>query len=267
MMRYYIAAIVIVILFLFTYAGYINYIGNKEAMVFSRQIQISNNINNSVVKIMTYNIKHGVGIDGKLNLERVARTIDSAGVQVIGLNEVDNQRIRSNFKKQYQILARKLKMNYTFGPTLRGITGSYGNAILTTFPIEKVENYSLPITIGHEPRGVLEAQVILPDQTKLRVLTTHLSASKKERKKQIKWLNNYLENIGKEPFVLMGDFNDEINFSQNYELLSKTVRTYPAENPSEKIDIIFSNHFLDEGVTINSKASDHLPLIAEMKYK
>jgi endonuclease/exonuclease/phosphatase family metal-dependent hydrolase len=235
---------------------------------------ISNDVDNvmtkdKVVKVMTYNIRYGAGMDGKLDLGRIAGVINRTGVQIIGLNEVDNQMFRSNYKKQYQVLARELKMNYVFGVTLKGIIGSYGNAILTTFPVESLENHSLPIAFGHEPRGVLEARVILPDQTKLRILTTHLSVNKRERIRQVKWLNNYLENIDKEPFILMGDFNENINninFSQSLNLATSTAQTYPADNPSKSIDIIFSNYSLDRGKSIDLKASDHLPLVVEMNY-
>lgn len=273
-MRYYIIFIIVLVLVLvfMTYIGYINYVDHKEAVVFSNQVYILDetknnvkNINNNEIKVMTYNIRHGVGIDGKLDLERIYKIIASSGAKIIGLNEVDNEMFRSDFKKQYQILAKKLKMNYVFGSTLRGIRGSYGNAILTTFPIEKVKNYSLPVSLGHEPRGVLEARIVLPDRTKLLVLSTHLSADEKEREKQIKWLKNYLASIDKEPFVLMGDFNNQVGFFEGFELLSRTSKTYPAESPSESIDMIFSNCFLGEGVSINSRASDHFPLLVEIK--
>lgn len=281
-MRHYIVIFCIIILSFLTYIGYINYIDNKEAVVFLRQNTILddinrdvNNVNSNVdnvmtkdktVKVMTYNIRYGVGMDGKLDLGRIAGVIDTTGAQIIGLNEVDNQMFRSNFKKQYQVLAGELKMNYVFGVTLKGIIGSYGNAILTTFPIERVENHSLPVTFGHEPRGVLEARVVLPDRTKLRVVSTHLSVDKKQRTKQIEWLNNYFANIGQEPFILMGDFNEQINFSPDLNLVASTVQTYPAENPSKSIDKIFSNRLLDREKTIDLQASDHLPLIVEMKY-
>jgi endonuclease/exonuclease/phosphatase (EEP) superfamily protein YafD len=41
------------------------------------------------LRVLTYNIHHGVGEDGVLDLERIARVIADSGADVIGLQEVD----------------------------------------------------------------------------------------------------------------------------------------------------------------------------------
>ena len=39
---------------------------------------------------MTYNIRHGVGLDGVLDLKRTARVIKAANADIVILNEVDH---------------------------------------------------------------------------------------------------------------------------------------------------------------------------------
>jgi endonuclease/exonuclease/phosphatase family metal-dependent hydrolase len=38
---------------------------------------------------MTFNIRHGKGMDKRVNLERIAKVINKNSVDIIGLNEVD----------------------------------------------------------------------------------------------------------------------------------------------------------------------------------
>ena len=42
------------------------------------------------LKVMTFNIRHGKGMDERVNLERIAKVINKNSVDIIGLNEVDN---------------------------------------------------------------------------------------------------------------------------------------------------------------------------------
>ena len=256
--------IVIMIMVIFiSYIFYINYY-NSDIHVFSHRDNIFTARDYKSLKIMTYNIHHGVGIDNQLNLERTANIIKHSEAQIIGLNEVDNRMMRTNFQKQSQILADFLSMNYVYGPTLKYVFGSYGNAILTSFPIKEIKNHKLPVSIGDEPRALLEAEVIISSKKSLRILVTHLSFKDDARKKQLNWLNHYLEDIN-EPFVLMGDFNSELNFSNNMNFLLKTNKTYPTKAPEKKIDMFFSNcKIKQKSYTINTDASDHLPLLMEI---
>ncbi|WP_235782509.1 endonuclease/exonuclease/phosphatase family protein [Peribacillus psychrosaccharolyticus] len=53
------------------------------------------------VNIMSYNIHHGVGTDGQLDLGRIANVIKENGAEIIGLQEVDKHYgARSNFEDQ-----------------------------------------------------------------------------------------------------------------------------------------------------------------------
>ena len=41
------------------------------------------------LRVASFNIHHGVGLDGKLDLDRIAEVVRSTGAEVVGLQEVD----------------------------------------------------------------------------------------------------------------------------------------------------------------------------------
>jgi endonuclease/exonuclease/phosphatase family metal-dependent hydrolase len=43
----------------------------------------------TTVTVMSFNIHHGQGTDGVLDLERIARVIRASGADIVGLQEVD----------------------------------------------------------------------------------------------------------------------------------------------------------------------------------
>lgn len=219
----------------------------------------------SRVKIMTYNIQHGRGLDNRLDLKRIARTIKESNSQIIGLNEVDRGLPRSNYVDQIRFLADRLDMNYSFAPTLNGIVGKYGNALLSVFPMVEAHNHLLPASLGEEPRGVLEATLKLGGDRLLKVLVTHLSLENETRFRQMSWLHSYLQSFEGVPFVLMGDFNGIGGFPElpgNFHLLGSGTRSYPAYNPRSCINIFITNCSVKEQErAIEAPGSDHLPLV------
>jgi endonuclease/exonuclease/phosphatase family metal-dependent hydrolase len=214
---------------------------------------------------MTYNIQHGNGNMMKADLDGIAEIISRSRAKIIGLNEVDSNMLRSNFQKQYKILGKKLEMSYVFGPALEKIVGKYGNTLLTTFPIKDVKNYNLPVKSGREPRSLLEVELEPSPNKDILVMVTHLSTEDSSRKKQLEWIKNYIKNID-QSFILMGDLNSNVNAISGYKSLSQNIKTYPSDNPSSTIDHFFTNLGNSQNPDIiESKISDHFPLVAEFK--
>jgi len=183
--------------------------------------------------LVSYNIHHGAGVDGKLSLERIADVIRHA--DIAALQEVDNHfGQRSNFVNQAEKLANLLNMYYVYGANLdfdgstleggkiRNIRRQYGTAILSRYPIEFSRNYLLPkiayTNLSSEQRGLLEAQVEIRGK-KLRVYCTHLAnTSEEQRLLQVRAVKRIVGQAGKHgapqgnnplstSYVLMGDFN------------------------------------------------------------
>lgn len=136
---------------------------------------------------MTFNIHHGAGIDGRVDLERIANVIHSSRANIVGLNEVDRHfSKRSGFVDQIQWLAQRLKMDYVFGPTIHH---KYGNALLSDLRIQSFQNHVLFSSIPClEQRSVLDAFIRIDDKQIIKVYITHLSLNPWAQQKQIHFI-------------------------------------------------------------------------------
>jgi len=131
---------------------------------------------------MTFNIHHGVGVDGGLDLDRVAATVAAHQPDVVGLQKVDRHWSgRSGFVDKARVLARRHGMRLAYGaavdadPPAPGATRRrFGNAVLSRFPIISRTNMALPRTSDVEPRALLCTRVDRGSQA-LDVYITHLN--------------------------------------------------------------------------------------------
>ena len=86
------------------------------------------------LRVMTYNVHSCIGMDGKLDAERIARVIARARPDVVALQELDVGRSRTAGMDQAQLIARYLEMAFHFHPALHLEEERYGDAILTHLP-------------------------------------------------------------------------------------------------------------------------------------
>jgi endonuclease/exonuclease/phosphatase family metal-dependent hydrolase len=90
-----------------------------------------------------------------------------------------------------------------YGPT---IGNTYGNLILSRYPIVSAENIPLPNPDGQEPRGLISA-VIDVEGRPVTLLNTHLCAfSPANREAQVAFLREYVEKLDG-PALFGADFN------------------------------------------------------------
>lgn len=136
------------------------------------------------LRVASFNIHHGVGLDGVLDLDRTAALIGATAAEVVGLQEVDRHlSVRSGWVDQARALAERLGMHVAFGANIdldpderRGPDSPrrhYGNAVLSAHPIVSWRNIPLPGRDGAEPRGLLTARLAV-DGAALVVGCTHL---------------------------------------------------------------------------------------------
>ena len=77
------------------------------------------------LKVLTYNIAHGAGHDGRLDLDRIAAVIRRSGADVVALQEVDKHwDSRSDFVDQAAVLGKKLNMRVRLPPSIHWIRRS-----------------------------------------------------------------------------------------------------------------------------------------------
>jgi endonuclease/exonuclease/phosphatase family metal-dependent hydrolase len=166
----------------------------------------------ATLTVMTYNIHSGVGVDGIVDLERLATVIEEAAPDLVALQEVDrHRREQSGYADQPGWLAQRLGMSLAFGANLDddperpgGPRRQYGTALLSHLPLREWTNGPLPCFAGSEQRGLLNAAVEL-DGTRLRVLGTHLQHDDEdERVAQVEAIRGVLDDA---PTLLLGDLN------------------------------------------------------------
>jgi endonuclease/exonuclease/phosphatase family metal-dependent hydrolase len=232
--------------------------------------------------LLSYNIHSGVGLDGALDLGRIADVIASSGADLVALQEVDrHRREQSRFEDQPGVLAQRLDFHLAYAANLDEEPAhpgaprrQYGTALLGRQPLEGVTNTLLPCFPGSEQRGLLEASLVV-GSTALRVLGTHLQwDTETERARQAEAI---VATLDERPTVLLGDLNTTPG-SPAYRCLASRLEdawtvvgdgaghTFDAEQPPRRIDYVW----VGGGVravsarVIRSDASDHHALRVEV---
>ncbi len=237
-------------------------------------------------RILTYNVHRCLGVDGRLDVGRVADVIAAQGPDIVALQEVDVGRARTGGVDQAHRLAERLGMAFHFNAALKVEAEQYGDALLTSLPERLVKADALP---GHplfpslEPRGALWVAVKI-EGVELQVINTHLGLVPREQRAQAEalaggaWLGSAKR---RDPLMLVGDFNATprarawrtlaagLTESRHAAPHTRGVRTFPSRSPLLALDHVF----VSAGVRVervstptdplSRLASDHLPLVVD----
>lgn len=242
------------------------------------------------VRVMSYNIHSGFGVEGTMDLEAIAQVIEDSGAEIVGLQEVSRGQLISGVADQLSYLASRLGFEHVeyFGTT----DPTFGNAVLSRYPIvESVETH-LPQVGTPLRRGYL-GTTIDAGGTSLLFISTHLQhvndPDVHDRDPEGDLYPVHREQIetiltkwgGVEPALLVGDFNARPGWRQLAELMSAGWVDSWAEvgagdgftsnsaNPEHRIDYVFHTPDLtvaDAGV-IQSRASDHFPVVVDINLR
>ncbi len=221
-----------------------------------------------VVRVATYNIHRGRGLDGKVSLGRIADVLRQVDADVVGVQEV--------YEAQAEHLARDLEMQLVTGVTVHRSDGAYGNAILTRLPLQGVATFDLSVRT-REARGGIRVDLALRDQT-LHVFNVHLGLRVRERADQVKWLveRHILWDDRTGPRIVIGDLNEwfpgRVGARSRREFTSLrrrllippcclcgrwTASTGTTRSAASRCECI--------GAVSRAMASDHLPLVASLR--
>ena len=77
------------------------------------------------LKIMSYNVRNGKGMDGVRDIERVAKVIKDAKADVVAVQELDSMTNRSGKKYVLGEIAALTKMHAEFFPAIEFDGGAY----------------------------------------------------------------------------------------------------------------------------------------------
>ena len=233
-----------------------------------------------ILRVLSYNVHHGEGVDGEIDLRRIADVIRTAEPDLVALQEVDVRVERTGRVDQAATLARLTGMKLAFGANIDLQGGQYGNAILSRFDIIDHTNVKLPSVDNCEQRGVLGAQLRIPAHASpLRFLATHLDHRRdgRERIQSAKVINRLVQSDPNQLSLLAGDLNAEPDSEPLSELQKQWTNTapmplptIPVAKPRRQIDYVLFRpadrwrvvevRVLDEAV-----ASDHRPILAVLE--
>jgi len=143
------------------------------------------------LKVVTYNIQFGLGVDGRYDLSRIAAEVRDA--DIIALQEVDRHWQRSGCVDSPAVLASHLpEHHWVYGANL-DMDASYrdasdrlfnrrrqfGTMMLSRLPIVSSRNHLLPkygtLTQHSIQQGALEAVIVTEHAGPVRFYSTHLS--------------------------------------------------------------------------------------------
>ena len=234
-------------------------------------------------RVMTYNIHHGAGLDGKVDLQRIADLIKREQADIVALQEVDKGVERTARRDCPAELAALTGMSCVFSNNFHYQGGEYGNAVLTRFPIKRWTNLHYKMLRPGEQRGLLQLVLDVHGRD-LVFLNTHIDyrADDTERLMNADELLKVIQAYRGQPMILCGDFNDTPG-SRTHEKIAQAFTdtwtvagsgkglTIPAEKPRKRIDYIWlAKDSVVEPIRAwvpQSEASDHLPVVAEFRFR
>ena len=230
------------------------------------------------VRVLSYNIHHGEGTDGKLDLPRLAKVIRAADPDVVALQEVDDKTKRTKGVDQTAELARLTGLHGAFGKAIDYEGGGYGQAVLIRVPFGKGTVHTLPGEPDREQRIAFAVPLKL-DGHELTFATTHLHHQNDEfRQKQAAKLTAVFADA-KTPVIVAGDLNANPD-SKPLAVLTPTwavatgdkLLTFPAGKPAKQIDYVLFRpagvfKIVDVKVIDEPVASDHRPLLAVLEWQ
>ncbi|MDH3584393.1 MAG: endonuclease/exonuclease/phosphatase family protein [Phycisphaerae bacterium] len=233
------------------------------------------------LRVLTYNIHHGQGTDGRFDLPRLAAVIRALQPDLVALQEVDRKTRRAGGVDQAAELGRLTGMHARFGKAMDYSGGGYGEAILSRFKVLEARTIPLPADRGFEPRAALAVRVQPPGLPALWFAGTHLdhTADDRQRLMQVDALVKALVRELPEATILAGDLNADADSRPIGRLRahfrdaadSRPQPTWPADQPRTRIDWVLLRplgawRVVEARVIEETVASDHRPLLVELEW-
>jgi endonuclease/exonuclease/phosphatase family metal-dependent hydrolase len=217
----------------------------------------------ATLKVATFNIHKGFSTTRRLAIATTRERLAELDCDLIFLQEVQGAHALRSARlldyprePQHEFLAGHPHAVALYGKNAQYRHGHHGNAILARGRLLSHEN----IDISHhrlERRGLLHAQIALPQGRAVHAVCTHLGLFARSRDAQLGWIVAALaERIPPQaPLILAGDFNDwrqaasrvlatHLQLHDVHEIAhGKPALTYPAALPVMALDRIYVRGF------------------------
>lgn len=214
--------------------------------------------------VATFNIHHGRGRDGAVDLSRTAAVISGMAPDLIAVQELDVNLERSGRTDQARALGELIGMEIHFFPTLAFGGGEYGIGLAArddmscTFEV-------LPRARDEEPRIAIVAR-----WNDINVVATHLSRFAEARNVQTEFLASLGTRLDG-PTIVLGDMNQPAR-----DLHALTATGFSVANPrvplkwwlrpTPRVDHILVRDGLETSRArlVPTRVSDHSALAADV---
>ncbi|MDA7936360.1 endonuclease/exonuclease/phosphatase family protein [bacterium] len=231
-------------------------------------------VDRKTLRVMSYNIHYGSGMDNKVDLARIARVIREHKPDLVGLQEIGNEAMALE-------IGRLTGMTAVFGAS-KGSNNAYGDAILSKHPFDWVTNHAIPSASSSRYQAMavdVDLSEVLGAGEKVRLVNTHFDwldtiGSQQARLAAASLIEQAFCTNATLPVILTGDLNAAPD-SQPLERLkaagwSQGNPTQPllsiGSPPNRQIDYVLAkpsqgwrihrSYIADEPI-----ASDHRPVV------
>ena len=233
------------------------------------------------ITLIQWNLHIGIDMTGRYNLKRQAEVLNELDADVIALNEVDRNCIRTGFSDMTKELGILTGMMFTQFCAARVLPpdGLYGNAVLSRYKMDLIGAELIPAT-KDESRGMTLVKIHAPNPFYLALTHLNFRDTPEEnliRTEAVQKIDELIHKYCPEDFpaILVGDFNclpesDPVNklmeLGWNAE---KMLPTFPSPSPVASIGHIFNkNHRIEvwDRIPVDERiASDHIPVVNKLK--
>lgn len=224
------------------------------------------------LRIATWNIRGGVGLDGRFDLDRVVHILKRAQADVVALQEVDSRRGTRAHIHPFLLLRQAIGEHAIEAKSIISADGDYGQILISRWPLDGIHIHDISVP-GREPRRAIEADVISP-HGRLHVVATHLGLTFGERRNQTEALVAMAKRCA-HTTVMVGDFNDWVWRGSVQKAIHRALpartwhRTFPSRLPLIRLDRIYCRPYDALAASWTDRdasgASDHLPVFADIR--
>jgi endonuclease/exonuclease/phosphatase family metal-dependent hydrolase len=213
------------------------FLGTVGAVLVTTRVETFTARENRLV-VMTYNIQQANDDFGERSYREQLDWIQDVGPDILALQESDSTRISLNNNDYVRYYAGKLGYYSYYGPTT--ITGSYGTAILSRFPLENTR--SVFTYSDQDEVGTAEAEITVAGKT-FTIYNVHPDGSDTA---MIVFAETLLDRAAdKTNLIALGDYNLR-DYEEAYQLIDGVlinawVSNYPSEISPDGVDMSGEN--------------------------
>lgn len=227
------------------------------------------------MKVASYNIHKCRGTDGRVQPGRIVEVLAEIGPELVALQEVDHRFGKRMGLLDPEAVRREAGLHLLAQSDAPDGHGWHGNALLVAREPKSYRRLRMQLP-GVEPRGAIVAELDFGDGP-FRVIAAHFGLLRRSRVSQANALLAMFSRLAPMPTILLGDLNEWRRGRRSslsvFEPLfgePRPIPSFPSRRPMFPLDRIFGwpsgliKHLAVHDTPLARKASDHLPLVAEV---